>query len=275
MPAHPTNSHSVAHPCRTPQGRAVGRGRAPNPRRPTHGQEAPPQGTLMPPPQRATPACRSARCGVGDGSPRPQPPHAQPVRRGPCRTPQGRGVGRGSVPNPRCSTRRQEAPTLGALLPPEKRAKPALKSARCGVGDGSPCPNPPHQQPVDSTPRPHTLRTGGRARESTEGLDAPHPGKRRPSPGRPGAVFQPAKPARKSARCGIHPPPPAQPVGSRPRPHAPRTSGRATGSVQPQTPYTKARDAPPPRCPCAAPTARKASSQGRALWSMWGGDQWA
>ena len=42
------------------------------------------------------------------------------------------------------------------------------------------------------------------------------------------------------------------------------TSGRGRESAQPRTPHTKARGAPPGH-PIAAPTARKASSQERAL----------
>ena len=57
-----------------PEGRAVGGRRAPDPGRPTTSQEAPPAGTLVPPPQRAKPARKSVRCGVGDGSPGPRPP---------------------------------------------------------------------------------------------------------------------------------------------------------------------------------------------------------
>ena len=44
-----------------------------------------------------------------------------------------------------------------------------------------------------------------------------------------------------------------------------RTRGRGWESAHPRTPHTQARGAPPGR-PRAAPTARKASSQGRALW---------
>ena len=57
-----------------PKRRVVGVGRAPEPGRPTPRQEAPPPGALVPPHQRAKPARNSARCGVGDGSPRPHPP---------------------------------------------------------------------------------------------------------------------------------------------------------------------------------------------------------
>ena len=44
-----------------------------------------------------------------------------------------------------------------------------------------------------------------------------------------------------------------------------RTRGRGWKSAPPQTPHTQARGAPPGR-PGAAPTARKASTQERALW---------
>ena len=77
---------------------------------------------------------------------------------------------------------------------------------------------------------------------------------------------QHAKPARKSACCGVddgsprpHPLHP-QPVGSGPRQHAPKTDGRARGSVQPRAHQAQATSAPPRRAR-AAPTARKASSQ--------------
>ena len=44
-----------------------------------------------------------------------------------------------------------------------------------------------------------------------------------------------------------------------------RTGGRGWESARPRGPHTKARGASPRRLP-AAPTARKASTQDRALW---------
>ena len=243
LQAQPPRTHSqwVAGPGRTPQEWAVGRERARKPGRLTCRQEEPSLGALVPPQQRAKPARKSARCGVGDGSPRPHPPHPQPVGSGPrphasrpgsrarksahprtptipangappppgalvpphsaqsqlaralavrlmtgphahsprthskCvagfgRTPQGQAVGRGRVPNPGRPTPRQTATPLppGALVPPRKRAKPAHRSARRGVGDWSPRPHPPHPQPVGSGPRPHAPRTGGRVWKSAK-----------------------------------------------------------------------------------------------------------
>ena len=45
-------------------------------------------------------------------------------------------------------------------MPSPQYAKPARKSARCGVGDGSQRGLPPHIQPVGSGPRPHASGTG-------------------------------------------------------------------------------------------------------------------
>ena len=60
-------------------------------------------------------------------------------------------------------------------------------------------------------------------------------------------------------------PPHPQPVRSGPRQPAQRAGSRGWESARPRTPHTQAGGAPPRR-PRAAPTARKASSQERALW---------
>ena len=60
-------------------------------------------------------------------------------------------------------------------------------------------------------------------------------------------------------------PPNPQPVGSGPRQPAQRAGSRGWESARPRTPHTQARGAPPGQRH-AAPTARKASSQERALW---------
>ena len=58
---------------------------------------------------------------------------------------------------------KRRPPPRGALVLPPQRAKPARNSTRCGVGDGSPRPHPPHSQAVVSGPWPQAPRTGGRA----------------------------------------------------------------------------------------------------------------
>ena len=122
-----------------------------------------------------------------------------------------------------------------------------------------------YPQPLGSGPRLHAPRTGGWARGTARQVVPPPPP--------PGALLLPprrAKSARKGARSGVgdgsprpHPPHP-QPAGSRPRPHAPSTGGRARESAQLRPSNTKPRG-PPHRCPSAAPTLRKASSQERAV----------
>ena len=121
---------------------------------------------------------------------------------GPGRTPEGTS-GRGwEIARPRTRGTKAGGAPPGTLMPPPQRAKPARKSTRCGVGDGSPHLQPPHPQPVGSGPRPHARKEqvveGGRASD----------------PGRP----------------------------------------------------TPREEVPSPGRPCAAPTARKARSQERALW---------
>ena len=85
---------------------------------------------------------------------------------GPSRTTEERADGRGTAPKPGRPTARQELPTPDIFVPPPQRAKPARKSARSGVCDGSPRPPPPHPQPVGGRPGSHARRTGGRAWDS-------------------------------------------------------------------------------------------------------------
>ena len=121
-----THSQWVAGPSRRPQGRAVGRGRALNPGQPTTRQDAPsPQVASCSPHSAQSKLARERALGLVTG------PHAHTARThsqwvaGPCRTPQGRAVGRGRAPDPRSPTPRQEAP------PPPRppRAAPTARKA--------------------------------------------------------------------------------------------------------------------------------------------------
>ena len=125
--AHTSRTHSqwVAGPGRTPQGRAVGRERAPNPGCPTRRQEAPPP---------RAPSCRSTSrkassqehaLWVGGEPLHPHHPHPQLVGSGPRRHAPRTGdrVLESAQPQtPRMQAR--GAPT-GALVLPKQRAKPA------------------------------------------------------------------------------------------------------------------------------------------------------
>ena len=62
----------------------------------------PPGDALPPPPQRAMPARKGARCGAGAGSPRPHRPHSGHTGRGTLATrSRGRAAGGGTAPNTR------------------------------------------------------------------------------------------------------------------------------------------------------------------------------
>ena len=267
-PAHRAHGQWVVGPGRTPE-RTRGRGwesarfRTPH----TQARSAPPWR-----PRAALTARKSARCGVGDGSPRPHPPHQQPVGSGPpphARKDEWSGVGERPTPDAPHPGKRRPIP--GTLMPPPQRAKPARKSARCGGGDGSPSPHPLHSQPVGSGPRPHARKDEWSGVGERPTPDAPHPGKRRP-PRAPSCRPHSAQSQLERARAvgfvtGPHARSPrthSQWVGGPGRTPA-RTSGRGWESARPRTPHTQARGAPPGH-PHAALTARKASSQECALW---------
>ena len=159
---------------------------------------------------------------------------------------------------------------LMATTPPQ-RARPARKSARRGVGDGSPCPHPPHPQPVGSGPRPHARNDERSGVGEPPSPDAQHPGKKRP-PRAPSCRPHSAQSQLARARAvrlvtGPH--------AGTPRTHSQwvvgpgrtpeRTSGWGWESARPRTPHTQAGGAPP-RHPHVALTARKASTQECGLW---------
>ena len=176
-----TQSQLVVGPGRTPE-RKRGRGSdSARPRTPhTQARGAPPWAPSCHPHSAQSQLARARAVGLVAG-PHARTPfsHSQWVV-GPGRTPE-RTSGRGWE-----SARPRKPHTQARGAPPghphatPKRAKPARKSARCGVGGGSPCPHPLRPQPVGSGPRPHAgtdERSGSGERPSP---DAPHPGNRRP-----------------------------------------------------------------------------------------------
>ena len=267
------HSQWLAGPGHTPQGRAVGRGRAPNSGRPTASQEAlPPWGAPVPPPKRAEPARKSTGSGLGDKTPRPQPPHQQPVGSGPlaARPKDGRsGLGERPTPDAPHRGKRPPPPRVPSFRPHSAQNQLARAGA-VGLVTGH------HTH----TPRTHSQWVAGPGRtakgRAVERGKAPSPG--RPTPRQkapqPGTLVPPrqhAKPACKSARCAVgegsprrycpHP----RPAGSGPRPNAPRGGSRAWESAQPREPRAQA-STPPPGRACATRKARKASLQERAQW---------
>ena len=136
--AHPPRTHNqwVAGPSRTPQGRAVRRGRAPNPGRPTLRGEAPPPGR-----PRAAPTARkvSSQTALWDWSrvPTPTPPApTEKGRRAPAACPKD-GRWREGERRTLDAPQRGKGPLpAGALVPPPERTTPTCESVRCGYGDG-------------------------------------------------------------------------------------------------------------------------------------------
>ena len=242
-------------------------GERPSPDAPHPGKRRPPRAPSCRPHSAQSQRARGRAVGLVTG------PHARtPCTHskwvvGPGRTPERtRGWGWESARPQTPHTQARGAP------PGHPHAAPtARKSARCGVGDGSPRPHPPHPQPVGSGPRPHARtdeRSGVGERRSP---DAPHPGKRRP-PRAPSCRPPSAQSQLTRARAvGLV----TGPHARTPRTHSQwvvgpgrtpeRTRGRGWESARPRTHHTQARGAPPGH-PHAAPTARKASSQERALW---------
>ena len=197
----------------------------------------------MPPPQSAKPARKSARCGVGDGSPGPHPPHPQPVGSEPrphARKDEWSGVGERLTPDaPQAGNRRPpRAPSCCFHSAPSQHAR----ARAVGLVTG------PHA----CTPRTHSQWVVGPGRTPERrggwGWESACPGTpRQVGPPPPPGTFMPppqrANPAHKSVRGGVgdrspgrHPPHP-QPVGSGPLAARPqRKSGRGWGSARPRAP---------------------------------------
>ena len=127
-------------PTARPEGGHVGEGERLT-RDATHnGGRHPPGNALLPPPQRATPARKGARCGAGAGSPRPHRPHPGHTGRGTLAArPRGRAAGKGTAPDTRRPSQRwQASPPEDGPPPPPRQAAP---TGHAGQGDSV---GPPH-----------------------------------------------------------------------------------------------------------------------------------
>ena len=183
----------------------------------------PPGDALLPPPQRATPARKGARCGAGAGSPRPHRPHPGHTGRGtPAARSRGRAAGEGTAPDTRQPSQRWQATPPGDGPPPPPRH--AGPTGHAGQGDSVGPPHPharAHSMWVadpDSPPSGRAVGGGGAPdlRRPSQWWKAPPPwAALLPPPQR-------ATPARQGARCGAG-------AGS-PRPHRwhPGHTGRGT-----------------------------------------------
>ena len=142
--SHTHTPAPTARGWRTPTARPVG-GQSGEGRRlasdaPNNGGRHPPGDALPPPPQRATPARKGARCGAGAGSPRPHQPHPGHTGRGTLAArSRGRAAGEGIAPNARCPSQRWQANPPGDGPPPPPRH--AAPTGHAGQGDSV---GPPH-----------------------------------------------------------------------------------------------------------------------------------
>ena len=94
----------------------------------------PPGDAPPPPPQRATPARKDARCGAGAGSPRPHRPHPGHTGRGTLAArSRGRAAGGGTAPDTRRPSQRWRATPFGDGPPPSPRH--AAPTGHAGQGD--------------------------------------------------------------------------------------------------------------------------------------------
>ena len=107
---------------------------------PHNGGGRPPGKALLPPPQRATPARKGARCGAGAGSPRPHRQHPGQTGRGTrAARSRGRAAGGGTAPDTRRPSQRWQATPPGEGPPPPTRH--AAPTGHAGQGDSV---GPPH-----------------------------------------------------------------------------------------------------------------------------------
>ena len=270
----PTHSTWVADPNSPPSGRAVGGGTAPDLRRPSHnGGKNPPGNALPPPPQRATPARKGARCGARAWSPRPHRPHPGQTGRGtPAARPRGRAAGGGTAPDNRRPSQWWKVPPPGTPFrhPHSEQRRPARAHA-VGLVLG---PHARTNRTRDTRvaepwlPAPEDGRPGEGQRLTP---DAPHNGGRPPPSGT--APHHPR---------GTQPPRGMQARGTVLGPHthtaAPTARGWRTPTARPvggqsgegqrltsDAPHNGGRH-PSRGRPSATPTASNAGPQGRTLW---------
>ena len=234
----------------------------------------PPGDALPPPPQRATPARKGARCGAGAGPTcphRPQPGHTGrgtlAARSG------GRAAGEGTAPDTRRPSQRWKAPPPGtpSRHPHSEQRRPARAHAvgpvlgphaRIDRARDTPVAEPWLHAPEDERP--------GKGQRLTPG--APHNGGRHPPRGRPSATptASNAGPQGRTlwGRCWVHTPASTAPgthgsqnPGCTPEDERPGKGQRLT----PGAPHNGGRH-PPRGRPSATPTASNAGPQGRTLW---------
>ena len=143
----------------------------------------PPGDALLPPPQRATPARKGARCGAAAGSPRLHRPHPGHTGRGTLAVrSRGRAAGEGPAPDTRRPSQRWQATPPRDGPPPTPRHAAPTGHAGQGDSDGLPYPhNRAHSTWVADPNSPRRGRAVGRGtapdlRRPSQWWKAPPPG---------------------------------------------------------------------------------------------------
>ena len=164
--------------------------------------EGTPPGTPFRHPHEETPAGKGARCGAGDGSPRPHRPHpGHTGRRTPAARPRGRAAGGGTAPDTRRPSQRWQAAPPGTAPHHPRGTQPpqGMQAKGTVLGPHTHTPAPAAWGWRTPTARPVGGQFGEGERLTT---DAPHNGGRHPPENALPPPPQRATPARKGARCG-------------------------------------------------------------------------
>ena len=192
---------------------------------PTMVEGTPPGDALPPPPQRATPARKGARCGAGAGSPRPHRPHPGHVGHGTrAARSRGRAAGEGTAPDTRRPPQRWQASPPGTVPHHPRGMQPPQDMQAEGTVLG---PNTHTPAPTARGWRTPTARqVGGQSGEERRlASDTPTIVEGTPPPrGRPSATPTARRPAR------------AQAVGPVLGPHARTDRTRDTRVAEPWLP---------------------------------------
>ena len=238
-------------------------------------ERTPPGDALPPPPQRATPARKGARCGAGAGSPRPHRPHPGHTGRGTLAArSRGQAAGGGTAPDTRRPSQRWKAPPPGASFrhPNSEQRRPARAHAVGPVlgphartdrtrdtRDAEPwLPAPEDGRPEEGT-APDTRRPSQRWKEPPPGTPFRHPHSEQRRPARAHAVGPVLGPHARTDRTRDTRD--AEPWLPAPEDGRPGERQRLT----PGAPHNGGKH-PPRGRPSADPTASNASPQGRTLW---------
>ena len=225
---------------------------------------APPGNAAPPPPQRATPAYRIARCGAGAGSLTPHRPHPGHTGRGtPAARPRGRAAGGGTAPDTRSPSQRWQATLPGDGPPPPPRH--AAPTGHAGQGDsvGPPHPHtrahstsvadlnsPPSGRAVEGGGAPDLRRPSQRWKAPPPGTPFRHPHSEQHRPARAHAVEPVLGPHARTDRT-------RDTRVAEPRLPAPEDQRPGEGQrLTPDAPYNSGRPPPPRGWPPTTPEAR-------------------